>query len=169
MQDKYLNESYSGPYREKYEALTRKSVGDNEPLTAYGYMYETLGVNERIYNMLFSETTEADNYSKSYWLASPGVNDNSGGARFGPGGVGGGLVFSGISNLFDSDGVWYAYVMAVRPVVVLESEITIDQLGEGKLENQAEHEVDWTDDNNNPVRADDYVEGTTGQVDAQPE
>ena len=169
MQDKYLNESYSGPYREKYEALTRKSVGDNEPLTAYGYMYETLGVNERIYNMLFSETTEADNYSKSYWLASPGVYDDSSYAYFGPGAVVDGGVYSGYCSLFRSDGRWVAYGMAVRPVVVLESEITIDQLGEGKLENQAEHEVDWTDDNNNPVRADDYVEGTTGQVDAQSE
>ena len=168
MQDKYLNESYSGPYREKYEALTRKSVGDNEPLTAYGYMYETLGVNERIYNMLFSETTEADNYSKSYWLASPGVNDDSSFAGFGPGVVAVGNVASGFS-LFYSGGRWTTSGMAVRPVVVLESEITIDQLGEGKLENQAEHEVDWTDDNNNPARAGDYVEGTTGQVDAQPE
>ena len=102
---------------------------------SYGFMYDydgyqSLGIDidERTYDMLFAGTTEDANFAKSYWLASPGVGARSGSAYFGPGIVTGGRADSGICDLFDSDGDWYAYGFAVRPVVVLKSNVTVDQI-----------------------------------------
>ena len=76
-----------------------------------------------IYNILFNGTT-AEPYSKSYWLASPGVyvhrSDNAG---FSPGAVDGGGATAGGYYLFDSAGNRGAYSFSVRPVVSLKSEI----------------------------------------------
>ena len=92
-------------------------------------------VSERVWDMLFAGTTNSSSYAKSYWLASPGVFAYSGYAYFGPGAVGGGLTGSG-GTLFDSNGLWYARGFAVRPVVVLKSNVTIDQVP--KIEDQEE-------------------------------
>ena len=77
-----------------------------------------------IYNILFNGTT-AEPYSKSYWLASPGVYvDSDGGyARFSPGLVYGGHATAGGHILFYSGGYRSADSFAVRPVVSLKSEI----------------------------------------------
>ena len=79
--------------------------------------------NSAIYDVLFSGTTEENNFAKSYWLASPGVYVNSGGAGFAPGGVNYGVAAAGGSFLFDSYGNRSASSLAVRPVVSLKSEI----------------------------------------------
>ena len=100
---------------------------------AFGYdydAYQELGINidQRTYDMLFKDTTKDSNYAKSYWLASPGVFAYSYVAYFGPGAVGGGRAGSAGNNLFNSIGNWGAYGMAVRPVVVLKSNITVEQI-----------------------------------------
>lgn len=92
-----------------------------------GYQELGLDIDRRTYDMLFKDTTEEEGYSKSYWLASPGVDAYSDRAIFGPGAVYGGSANSGI-GLFSSDGYWRAYGCAVRPVVVLKSNVTVDQV-----------------------------------------
>lgn len=92
-----------------------------------GYQELGLDIDRRTYDMLFKDTTEEEGYSKSYWLASPGVRADSDDAGFGPGAVDGGLAGSGFA-LFGSGGYWGAVGFAVRPVVVLKSNVTVDQV-----------------------------------------
>lgn len=114
--------------------LTHATAGEKVTADAWMFMYTTDGetradyVPERVYDMLFAGTTESSNYSKSYWLASPGVDADSGGAGFGPGAVYRGNAGSGYGSLFGSNGGWNAGGFAVRPVVVLKSSVTVDQL-----------------------------------------
>ena len=49
--------------------------------------------------------------------------------------------------LFDSYGRWYAFELAVRQVVSLKSEITIEEVA--KSENQTDREVSWKDEYDN--------------------
>ena len=122
---------------------TDRPTGQSVNADAYMFLYTTtMGgdtraeyVSERVWDMLFAGTTNSSSYAKSYWLASPGVFAYSGYAYFGPGAVGGGLTGSG-GTLFDSNGLWYARGFAVRPVVVLKSNVTIDQVP--KIEDQEE-------------------------------
>ncbi|MGN1327320.1 MAG: hypothetical protein ACI4VQ_04530, partial [Clostridia bacterium] len=112
--------------------------------------------NSTIQEMLFEGTLEEDNWAKVYWLASPGVACGSSDAHFGPGGVVGGGVVAG-GGLFGSGGGWGAVSYAVRPVVCLNSDITVNQLQviEGELET-------WTYDNSNPVGGDG--DASTGEA-----
>ena len=109
-----------------------------DPATAYGYQWGNLTINDTLKTILFNGTTSDANFAKSYWLASPAVNADSGYAFFGPGGVYGGGVLAGFT-LFDSNGRWYAYSFGVRPVVYLESNITVEDLH--KIDGQEE---DWS-------------------------
>lgn len=164
--ENYIQDNYTeGKYKEKYERLDRKTEGDVVKFDSYGYMYETLGLNTRVYNMFFAETTENDQYAKSYWLASPGVFGGGSNADFGLGAVRGGVVFSGFGDAFGSNGHWFADGMAVRPVAVLQSGITINQVE--KSENQEEHEIDWTENNTNTLRGSGNVEEGIGYVDSK--
>ena len=109
-----------------------------DPATAYCYQWGNLTINDTLKTILFNGTTSDANYAKSYWLASPAVGAYSGGAGFGPGGVDGGFVGAdGI--LFGSNGNWYADGFGVRPVVYLESNITVEDLH--KIDGQEE---DWS-------------------------
>ena len=119
---------------------------------AYGFIYnyeayQSLGIDidKRTYDMLFAGTTDEDNNAKSYWLASPGVYALSGYACFGPGVVFDGDAYSGGNNLFGSDGGWYAGGCAVRPVVVLKSNIKVDQIH--KIEDPVEEQ--WSTEGGN--------------------
>ena len=100
---------------------------------AYAYMYDYTGTmattigNTTIGSLLFEGTQEADNFAKTYWLASPGALVDSGCAIFGPGFVGSGDVGSG-GDLFRSYGIWRAYRFAVRPVVYLNFDVTVEQI-----------------------------------------
>ena len=107
--------------------------------------YQSLGVDisREVYDMLFEGTTEEENYAKSYWLASPGVSADNGYAGFGPGAVDIGIVYSGGYNLFFSRGNWSAFGLAVRPVVVLKSNVNINQLQEIEKPTTTEDEG-WT-------------------------
>ena len=94
---------------------------------AYWYAWGNLTINATLKEMLFSGTTESDKYSKSYWLASPGVCAGESFADFGPGYVAGGDVVGG-GDSFDSNGGWGAFRLGVRPVVYLNSEVSVDDL-----------------------------------------
>ena len=94
---------------------------------AYGYAWENLTINATLKEMLFSGTTESDKFSKAYWLASPGVVADEIEAVFGPGCVGNGFVYEG-GGLFGSNGYWRADRLSVRPVVYLNSEVSVDDL-----------------------------------------
>ena len=88
--------------------------------------------------MLFEGTTISDNYVKSYWLASSGISAESGEADFSPGIVLSGGVTLYDSKLFISDGGWNAYGCAVRPVVILKSNLTVNDVH--KIADQQEEE-----------------------------
>ena len=89
--------------------------------------------NERLRSMLFDNVERGT--GKAYWLASRGVFARSGDsyARFGPGFVftEDGLTLAGVGNYtFNSDGNEYDYsgYAAVRPVVILNSDVLIEKI-----------------------------------------
>lgn len=97
------------------------------PATAYMYEWSGLKIDATLQNMLFDKTTKADKNAKSYWLASPSVGADSNGAFFDPGSVVNGKV-QVAGTLFFSYGAWCANCYAVRPIVYLNSNITIEDL-----------------------------------------
>ena len=109
-----------------------------DPATAYCYQRGNLTINDTLKTILFNGTTSDANFAKSYWLASPAVDADSDVAGFGPGGVAYGSVYAGY-YLFDSYGNWNAGGFGVRPVVYLESNITVEDLH--KIDGQEE---DWS-------------------------
>ena len=109
-----------------------------DPATAYYYQWGNLTIEDTLKTILFNGTTRDANFAKSYWLASPAVIADSDGAYFGPGVVNDGSVFAG-GGLFDSIGDWIANSFGVRPVVYLESNITVEDLH--KIDGQEE---DWS-------------------------
>ena len=109
-----------------------------DPATAYYYQWGNLTIEDTLKTILFNGTTRDANFAKSYWLASPAVGAGSVGAGFGPGCVVDGGVGAG-GGLFGSGGGWLAHSFGVRPVVYLESNITVEDLH--KIDGQEE---DWS-------------------------
>ena len=109
-----------------------------DPATAYCYQWGNLTINDTLKTILFNGTTSDANFAKSYWLASPAVGAGSVLADFGPGRVYDGDVDAG-GGLFISYGRWSAISFGVRPVVYLESNITVEDLH--KIDGQEE---DWS-------------------------
>ena len=119
-----------------------------DPATAYYYQWGNLTINDTLKTILFNGTTRDANFAKSYWLASPAVGADSDDAAFGPGGVYNGFV-GAVGSLFGSYGYWCAGSCGVRPVVYLESNITVEDLH--KIDGQEE---DWSAySNSNPAVA----------------
>ena len=112
---------------------------------AYYYRWENLTINATLKEMLFSKTTRSDKFSKAYWLASPGVIADESYAYFGPGIVYYGGVYEGGRRLFDSNGDWIASRLGVRPVVYLNSEVSVDDLQKTEAVTDT-----WNYDNSNP-------------------
>ena len=134
------------------------TAGDTVDITAYVYSCGALTIDSTIQEMLFAGTTADDNYAKSYFLASPGVCYFSSFAGFGPGCAADGTVCSG-GGLFASYGGWGAIGYAVRPVVCLNSDVTVDDLQviDGEVET-------WT--TTGAVKASgDYTNGEAGNHD----
>lgn len=103
--------------------------------------------DERLYSLLFDNVEYGS--GRAYWLASRGGYALSGDcAYFGPGVVGTEdgmtIAVTGLS-MFDSDGVEYDGGFAVRPVVVLKSNVTEDSIH--KIDDQVE--TDWNYGKNN--------------------
>ena len=109
-----------------------------DPATAYYYQWGNLTIEDTLKTILFNGTTRDANFAKSYWLASPAVYAYSGNAYFGPGFVTIGYVGAD-GALFRSNGRWSADSFGVRPVVYLESNITVEDLH--KIDGQEE---DWS-------------------------
>ena len=127
----YAPENYlKAKYPSKYSSLTNKKSGDSIDATAFAYSYEDSSIvdqSSKLYDVLF-KGTESESNGKSYWLASSGVYLNgSGYCYFGPGAVRGGGAGPG-SDLFSSHGYSIAVWLAVRPVVYLQSGVTVDDL-----------------------------------------
>jgi len=158
--DDYTPESYID---NQSHATAEKQT---DPATAYSYQWDNLTIDGTLKTMLFSGTTRDanSNCAKSYWLASSGVDANSSRAGFGPGGVINGSVDSDY-GLFGSDGDWNARGLAVRPVVYLNSEITVEDL----------HVIDGQEDNwsgysnNGAVASGDASNGLAGNSGGGPE
>ena len=128
--DDYTPESY-------IDNKNHATAGEKtDPATAYAYQWGNLTIGDTLKTMLFSGTTSDANDAKSYWLASSGVDARSIFAFFGPSRVFNGFVYS-FTYLFRSNGKWNAYGLAVRPVVYLNSEITVEDL----------HVIDGQEDN----------------------
>ena len=88
--------------------------------------------------MLFDEVS----YLKPYWLASVGIDADKEDCTYSVGGVDSQEVFYHPYNfrgfLFSEDGVSESEYKSVRPVVVLKSNITVDDIH--KIEEQKEQE-----------------------------
>ncbi len=110
-------------YKEK---LTKKNA--NDEVQGSAYQIGKPENNETITKMIFDDTTEEKNYVKAYWLASPGVTIDAGGARFGLGTVHKGVAISGELSLLFSHSHWCTYEYAVRPIVSLRHEITLEDI-----------------------------------------
>ena len=126
-----------GNYSPKsYIEKTTQTAGETISADYYYYSWGDLTVSDTLKTILFSGKTEDANFAKSYWLASSGVGVSFDNAYFGPGVVDSGYVNSDY-GLFYSNGKWNAYGLAVRPVVYLNSEITVEDL----------HVIDGQEDN----------------------
>ena len=139
----------SGDYSpESYPSEVSSQIGQEVQANSYDYyitdekginyrFLQSLSttINERAYNMLF-ETTTVSGKAKPYWLASSGVSAHSDNAVFCPGYVSDGDVAIDNYYLFDSDGIENADYYAVRPVVILKSGVTVDDVH--KIEDQTE-------------------------------
>ena len=127
----YAPENYlKAKYPSKYGSLTNKKSGDSVEGKGFMYMYSDAGIvdqSSKLYEVLFKGTEESE-MKKCYWLASSGVDvSGSYNCSFGPGFVGEGVV--AISRgLFMSNGDSSACWLAVRPVVYLQSGVTVEDL-----------------------------------------
>ena len=135
----YAPENYlKAKYPSKYGSLTNKKSGDSVEGKGFMYMYSDAGIvdqSSKLYEVLFKGTDmigEGGSSSvvegKAYWLASSGVYINgSVYCCFGPGAVFGRVAGTG-SRLFSSNGFSRAIWLAVRPVVYLQSGVTVEDL-----------------------------------------
>ena len=123
-----------------------------DPATGYSYKWGNLAIDDTLKTILFSGTTSDEGKAKSYWLASPAVLAVSNVAGFGPGAVNNGRIGAG-GELFGSNGDWVAGGLGVRPIVYLNSNITIEDLH--VIDGQ---EDDWSAYSNNVVVANGLTE-----------
>lgn len=101
----------------------------SEIINAYTYMLDSVDKNIANFNIikeiLFSQVS--GNNSKPYWLASTAVNDIYNKARYTIGEVSNNMVNLSDSK-FSSDGSWTVKAAGVRPIIILKSTITEDDL-----------------------------------------
>lgn len=127
----YAPENYlKAKYPSKYSSLINKKSGDSVDLTAFAYMYTDSSIvdqSSKLYDVLFKGTERGSN-GRSYWLASTGVGvDGDDTFCVSTSSVANGLAGSDCI-LFSSDGFSQAQCLAVRPVVYLQSGVTVDDL-----------------------------------------
>ena len=161
--ENYLKEKYSAV--EKYNLLPTRKAGDTVDGTAFMFAYEDPSVveqNSKLFEILFKGTTESDKYAKSYWLASPGVYMfGSSYCVFSPGLVSHGGATAGGDALFNSNGYSDVDWFAVRPVVYLWSDVSVEDLE--ILKNGTE--ADWTTSLENNSNDGDWVDfGQIGEA-----
>ena len=139
--ENYLKQKYSS--NSTYSSLTNKKAGNSVEGTLYCYQYtnaDTVEQSSKLYEVLF-KGTESESNGKSYWLASSGVGlGGSVYCGFGPGTVSVGFAGTGSNALFYSYGNSYEFWLAVRPVVYLQSGVTVDDLSVSSIGSEEE----WT-------------------------
>ena len=134
--------TYRGGYApENYLEITAetKYIDDEIDLNAYGYMASSIS-DGTAKDIVFKGTDSGD-YAKAYWVASPDVTVGRNGALFGPGLVNHGFAACGVGGIFDSSGSWSAKGFAVHPVVSLNSEVRLEEVGGI---NEDGEEITWT-------------------------
>lgn len=135
--DVYLYESHSCTFGPGAIHVDRAGTG-RALFASNGYSYaEWLAVHPVLF-----KGAESSLNGKSYWLASSGVfvgTAVSDYCNFGPGAVRGGTAGTG-TGLFSSLGSSHAGWLAVRPVVYLQSEVTVDDLSISSIGSEEE----WT-------------------------
>lgn len=135
--------SYTNQYASPEDYLTGTRSNFSKTSDFYGYMANnsslTTATDQRLYDLLFDNVEYMS--GKAYWLASRCVNADSGSAyfyvRFVSSSDDDTVVYGG--RLFRSYGVEYSVGFAVRPVVVLKSNVTEDSIH--KIDDQIE--TDW--------------------------
>ena len=112
--------------------------------TSNAYYYEgsdAIDSTSALYDILFARTGQDNSDIRYYWLASRAVIVLPGGCGWSPGGVGDGKAYSGNYDVFYSFGVEGGIRGAVRPVVYLRSDVTVDELQ--KIDTPTSGEEAW--------------------------
>ena len=155
-------------YRNAYGYLKNNIFGDSS-YDKYTLQYANNTAKEIIF-----KGTDSGDCAKAYWVASPGVYSDGSGAGFGPGRVYGGIAACGDGNLFGSYGGWGARGLAVRPVVSLDSEVTLEDVG--GIDESGTVTPDWTipdgvkgPNDSSRVSGNCSEEENRGQVTARPQ
>lgn len=137
--------SYTNQYASPEDYLAGKRSNFSKTSNFYGYMANnpalTTATDRRLYNLLFDNVEYGS--GKPYWLASRCVGADSGGAGFRVRCVnsdGSDTVVDGY-DLFDSNGNENDLGFAVRPVVVLKSDVTEKSIH--KIEEQIEERWEY--------------------------
>ena len=137
--------SYTNQYASPEDYLAGTKSNFSKTSDYYGYMANnpalTTATDQRLYNLLFDNVEYRS--GKAYWLASRCVVAGSSYAHFCVRFVhsdGGDTVVRGY-GLFLSDGGEYNYGFAVRPVVILKSNVTEDSIH--KIDDQTEEEWNY--------------------------
>ena len=134
--------SYTNQYASAEDFISNTRTNFSKTSDAYYYNGDdpllTTATNTRLYDMLFYPRSQQD--YKTNWLASRCVFVDSGDCNFGAGAVYAGTAGPGGWRLFASDGDEYRNACGVRPVVSLESDVTVDTIQ--KIPDQQEE--DWS-------------------------
>lgn len=137
--------SYTNQYASPEDYLAGKRSNFSKTSNFYGYMANnpalTTATDRRLYNLLFDNVEYGS--GKPYWLASRCVNAGSDDADFLVRYVGSGEGATLVSgrDLFDSRGYEDFRGFAVRPVVVLKSDVTEKSIH--KIEEQIEERWEY--------------------------
>ena len=134
--------SYTNQYASAEDYLSGTRTNFSKTSDAYYYNGDdsllTTATNTRLYDMLFYPRNQQD--YKTNWLASRCVNVYSDVCIFNAGAVCDGAAGPGGWGLFGSNGVVGYRYCGVRPVVSLESDVTVDTIQ--KIPDQQEE--DWS-------------------------
>ena len=142
----YPSSSVSG-YWQQPSATNTWTPGEEFDPYAYGYaegkfMYETLAgggettINEENFKYVVGEGYKEGTFFSPYVVASRSVDVGSGDANFFIASVRGGSVLSDYTNLCASDaeggyGFAYSETVAVRPIVILPSDLQVEETSSG--------------------------------------
>ena len=142
----YPTSSYPTQYEspEDYIAGNKVTTLNSFSKTSDAYYYEgsdAIASSSQLYDILFARTGQTDGDYRYYWLASRAVGVDSDYCSWGPGIVGRGEAYSGYYGFFYSYGYSLGGFNAVRPVVYLKSDVTVDQLQ--KVDTPTSEEKAW--------------------------
>ena len=133
-------EAYKSP--EDYILGLDMSTGFSKTSDAYYYEgSDAIDSSSPLYDILFAGTGQNDSDKRWYWLASRAVQVDQGDCVWGPGIVGYGAAYSISYFMFYSDGGSHYGYGAVRPVVYLKSDVTVNELQ--KIDTPTSGEEAW--------------------------